>query len=330
MVASAATPVTVASFSELTIETEQRAPATVVSQNAPELAAEISARIEELPLLVGDTVNPGDLVARLDCRLYMARGNAARAQLRELRARHRYALSQLKRARDLKANRSVSEETLEQRQSDLNSLAALVDAQEQEIVQADLQVERCQVRAPFAAVVTARLADVGSLAAPGTPLVKLTQLDTLEISAHLRESEVNELQQANAIWFAYQGTRYPAELRTVVPAVDTRKRTREARLRFIAAAAPTGAGGRLIWRDVQPRVPAELLVRRDNKLGIFQINDGKAHFVPLSGAREGEPARATLAPDSLIVIDGRQRIVDSDDIEIVPPSDNRQAPQDNR
>lgn len=322
LAATAATPVTVKPFSDLAITAEQRAPATVEALNAPELAAEISARLEELPVLVGTKVTLGGLVARLDCRLYRSQANAARAQLEELDARRRFAASQLKRARNLKANRSVSEETLDQRRSELNSLTALSAVQEQAIVQADIQVNRCEVRAPFPAVVTARLADVGSLAIPGTPLVKLTQLDTLEISAHLRQSEVVDLERTMAVWFAYQGVRYPVRLRTTVAVVDEHKRTREARLTFVAATAPVGASGRLIWQDTQTRLPAELLVRRDDQLGIFQVNDGKAHFTPLSGAREGEPAPAALTPNTLVVIEGRQRIVDEDDVEIVARSND--------
>ena len=317
LIADAATPVTVASVADLAILAEQHAPATVVPQNAPSLAAEISARIEAMPVRVGDKVSAGDTMARLDCRLYRSRADGARAQLRELEARRRYASSQLSRARNLQENHSVSEETLDLRRSDLSSLAALVSAQEQAIVQADIHTDQCEVTAPFAAVVTARLAAVGDLAAPGTPLLKLTQLDNLEISAELRSSETEALAQANAVWFAYEGKRYPAQLRSVVPVVDARQHTLEARLTFVSTAAPAGAGGRLVWQDAHTRLPAALLVRREDRLGVFRVAAGKAHFQPLAGAREGEPARAALAPDTLIVVDGRQRIVDQDDVEII-------------
>jgi RND family efflux transporter MFP subunit len=310
-------PVTVRPLGGLLQVDERNVPAAVLAQNAPELAAELTARVLALPARVGDRVAAGDLLVRLDCRLFESQLAAARAGLVELEARRRFAADQLARARDLKQKRSISDEIVEQRQSELASLAAQVAVQQQAIVQDELQVEHCEVRAPFAAVVTARLANVGGLASPGTPLVRLVQLDALEVSAELREAEADELARLSAAWFEYLGARYAVTLRRLLPVVDTRTRTREARLEFSAESAPPGAAGRLVWQAARRLVPAALLVRRGDRLGVFSVNAGRAHFHPVPGAVEGQPAAVDLPPDTAIVIDGRQGLSDGAAVEAV-------------
>lgn len=315
---NAALPVTTRPLSEVLIEPVHSTPATVVARNAPALAAQISARVTAIPVRVGDRVATGDLVAQLDCRLPESLLAAAQAGLRDLEAQRRFAASQLERARDLKKSRSISDETLDQRQRDLSSLQAQLAAQQQAVVQAELQVEHCAVRAPFAAVVTARLADVGALADPGTPLVRLVQLDANEVSAELRAAEAADLVGAATTWFEYLGERHAVRLRRLLEVVDTRKRTREARLEFTGMGAPAGAAGRLVWQQAARLVPAELPVRRNGTLGLFYMNDGRAYFHPLPGALEGRAAPTTLPPDTLLIIDGRQRVNAGDTVAPAP------------
>ena len=202
-------PIRIQPLGELLRKSEFSAPATVEPLNAPSLAAEISARIETIPVHIGDQVVKGDVLVELDCRSHRSKLQAAQAGLQRIEAQLNFADDQLKRAKDLKAKRSISEELLDQRRMEL--LVARADRQNQQelIRQAQLDVERCTVSAPFESVVTERLAQVGGLASPGTPLLNLVQLDDLEVSAELRGSEANGLKQVQTVNFDYAGNRYP-------------------------------------------------------------------------------------------------------------------------
>ena len=70
------------------------------------------------------------------------------------------------------------------------------------------------------------------------------------------------------------GERYPLRLRRLPPVVDSRTRTRQARLEFTGAQAPAGSAGRLRWEAQAAYLPPELLVRRDGGLGVFLLDDG--------------------------------------------------------
>jgi RND family efflux transporter MFP subunit len=321
--ASAATPVTTSLLGELLIPVEHSAPATLLAQNSPDLAAEVSARVDAIEVRVGDIVAADQPLVRLDCRLLDAALDANRALLRQLDSQQRFARSQLTRANDLKRRNSISDEELERRQSELDSLQAQLAAQRARLAQSEIQVGHCLVRAPFRAVISARLASVGDLATPGTPLLRLVQLDDLELSAQLRDQEAAGLAAGTRYWFEYQDRRVPARLRRLLPVVDSITRSREARLSIDADGLPAGAAGRLVWQAPQPAVPAEYLVRRQGRLGLFLLQDGKAHFHVLPDALEGQPAGVSLPATRLVIVQGRHGLEDGDP---VTPADANQGP----
>lgn len=312
-------PVTVLPLSHITIHPEHSAPATVESLNNADLSAEVTARVSAIPARVGDRVEAGDVLVRLDCRDHESRLAAQQATLLQLQAQQRLAGNQLDRARNLNRDRNISEEEVDRRNTDLAALDAQLKAQAEGVRQAELNVERCTVRAPFPAVVAARLTDVGSLANPGSTLIRLVQLDKLEVVAQVRPDEAFESTAADQLEFVYLGKRYPLAVRRVLPVVDPATRTVEIRLEFIREAAPSGASGRLAWRSPGAYLPADLLVRRGNILGVFVLVDGRASFHPVSQAMEGRPARIDLPPNSLIIAEGRQRLQDGDAVRIIEP-----------
>ena len=267
-----------------------------------------SARRSGLAAAIGSWHH--DRAAELDCRDHRSRLAAQQAALRQLEAQHRLAASQLERARSLRERRGASEEDVEQRETEPLGLDAKLASQREAIVQAQLNVDRCAIRAPYRAAVTARLGDEGTLAAPGTHLLRIVQTDALELGAQLRTDEVQDIRSAASMAFDAQGERYLVELRRTVPVIDPRTRTVEIRLTFSERAPPPGTAGRLVWRSATAHVPADLLVRRNGTLGVFVASDGAAQFRALPGAQEGQPAAVDLPPDTRIVVAGRERLGD--------------------
>jgi RND family efflux transporter MFP subunit len=323
---AATVPVTTAVLGELLEQPQNSAPATVIARSSPSLSAEINARIKAIPVRVGDIVSAGELLVQLDCREYDSLLAAAAAGLQQLASERDFSAAQLRRAEGLKLKKGISDEGVEQRQSELQSYIARYRMQEEAQRQARLQVERCQIRSPFKAVVVERLADSGGLATVGTAIVKIVQLDDIEVSARLRQQETASLQHSAAIWFHYLGKRYALELRSIVPVIDALTRTREARLRFSGDGAPAGAAGRLQWQGGSPQLPASYLVRRGGELGLFYSAGGVARFHALPGAVEGQPAAVDLPLDTPLIVQGRQRLSDGDDISVMPQAEKPVQP----
>ena len=304
-------------LSDLLRQPEFSVPASVRPLNAPSLAAEISGRVESIPVRVGDQVAAGTVLVKLDCRYHQSRLQANKAQLKRIEAQLSFANTQLERNQALNKKKTISDEVLDQSRTNLLSAQADLEDQREQIRQAEIDVERCVITSPFDAIVTARLAHEGGLASPGTPLLNVVQLSDPEVSAELSSAEAASLENAQALRFSYDVSNYALQLQHLLPVVDERTRTREARLVFKQAAAPIGAAGRLVWQGRSDELPADYLVRRDQRLGIFLVEGGIARFHALADAREGQPVRIDVDPEKLLVTDGRQRLQDGDTIEVL-------------
>ena len=288
------------------------APATVVARNQPRLAAEIDARIIELPTAVGDRVRQGDVIARLDCRSYQSLLAAAEAALKRAGSQQRFAEEQLERARNLSKKKSISAELLGQRRTDLAVAAAESTARQEAVTRANIDVQNCELRAPFDAVVTERPGSVGSFVTRGSPIIGLLEIAGQEVSAALRHEQMEGVENAASLVFESNGTQHPVRLRALLPSADPVARTREARLVFDAEPPVTGSAGRVFWRGRRALLPADYLVRRKGGLGVFVMEQGRARLVGLPDAQDGRPVLIELPPDTLLISEGRQGLNDGD------------------
>lgn len=288
-----------------------QAPAQAISRQEAEIAAEVSARIMALPFDVGSSVRAGDVVVQLDARDAELALKQASATLAQAVARHRQGQANLRRAKELAAQRFISEEGLVQRRTELATLAADVAAARAGRAAAQRQVEKCTLRAPFDAVVHARPATLGELAAPGAPLITLWQAGDVEVAARIQAADATQLVPDTTGVFEASSGRYPVKLRILSPLIDRGTRTVEARFAFTGKASPAGDDGRLRWESAQRnQIASGLLVRRKGEIGVFVTEAGKARFVVLPGAEEGRPASVPEDFDKalMIVTKGQQAL----------------------
>ncbi len=297
-------------FSELAIHPLREASAQVVSLNLARIAAEVPARIDNIPVEPGQRIARNAVVARLDCTDLKIAAQRAQASLESAQARLKLAQQQFQRSRELATRNFISNDALEAKQTDVAVVAAEVRLNQATHAAAQRDVGKCTLRSPFPAIVEARLAQVGELASAGTPIVQLWDTSRLQLAAQVQAADAAQLARAAPV-FLSQGTDYPVKLLRVSPAMNPAARTREARFGFPRTPPAPGASGVLRWRDPDPYLPADFITRRGQQLGVFVADNGRARFVALPGAQEGRPASAAALPAStLVVTDGRFALQD--------------------
>ncbi len=302
---AAATPVTVVVLGEIALNPEITAQAQVTSRNISKISAEISARIESLPVEPGQRIARGKVVARLDCRDARIALQQSQAQLATSDARLKLSEQQLKRNEELASKNFISGDALDQRRTEVNVIRAERQLSLSQVQAAQRNVAKCVMTSPFDAVVESKLANVGELASPGTPLMTLWDMGGLEVSADVQQQDADSLARASSIMFESAEISFPLRLKRISPAQDTSARTREARLTFAAELPHPGASGRIKWRSTDRYLPAEYVLQRDGQHGLFIAEGGNARFIPLPHAQEGRPARVDLPPDTRVIRDGR-------------------------
>ncbi len=302
--------VTVKPLAEVAVHPERDAAAQVVSLNESRISAEIAGRIEAVPVEVGQRLDKGAVIARIDCRDHELARDRARPALAAVRARLALAEQQLSRAQELSAQGFFAEEALAARTTEVEVLRAERAQAEVQLATAERAVDKCVVRSPFPAIVRERLGRVGELAAPGTPLAALVDAGRIEVAAQVQARDTASLERAAAVRFLGPRGALPVALERISPAIDPQTRTVDARLRFTGAAAAPGASGRIAWRDSDAYVAPELVVRRAGRLGVFVDDAGTARFHALADAQEGRPARVDLPAGVRIVVQGQLALKD--------------------
>ena len=324
--AGAAHVVTSQPLSELLQSAQHEAPAAVVSLNESRIASEMTSVVRAIPVQVGEVVDAGATLVELDRRdaqLALERAQAAQAAAQ---ARIRLAEFQLQRARELHKRNFASADTLTQRETELALAQAERASAVAQAATAQRDLDKCTVRAPYPAIVHERSAQLGELAVPGTPLVTLIDVSHVEVSAQVQPKDSASLQAADDIRFIATSGAHALRLSRISPAVDRSTRTQEARLLFVAAAAAPGTEGVLRWHAEARLLPAELLSRRNGRLGVFVAEDNTARFVVLEQAQEGRPAPVSLAPATRIIIDGRFSLQDGQRITAAHSDSRTTAP----
>lgn len=283
--------------------------AIVVPRHDSLLAAEVAAVVAAVEVEVGDRVERGDVLLRLDARDATLQRDQAQAQRQAAAARADLASRRRQRGEELAPQGHIAaDELLALRSADAAAEADLALA-EAALALAKRQLDKTVLRAPFSGEVLARHAQVGAMASPGQALLRLVGSDG-EVEAALPAELAAGFEAGSSYVFDYAGRDYPLTVARVGGVVNPSARTRIARLQFTAAAAPSGSSGQLRWREPGFALPAELLVERGGHLGVFLVDNGVARFHALPGALPGRGAALDLPASSRVVTAGQQSLQD--------------------
>lgn len=147
---------------------------TLEAERQVKLITEEEGRIAELPVHEGDRVTQGQLLLRLNDSLL-------KAELKKAQAQRQQASLDLRRLQKLQRSRVVSDDELARARTALDVAKA-----DEELLQTHLTHTR--ITAPFAGIVSARLADTGDAVARFTHVLTLT--DNSRLLAKLQLSEL--------------------------------------------------------------------------------------------------------------------------------------------
>ena len=196
---------------------------------------------------------------------------------------------------------------MNQQETDVSTANAQVRSAKADLASARRNIKKCLIQAPFKAIIKERLGQVGEIATPGAALVRVLDASRIEVSARIQPNDAEELESSKTIVFDSRDGQLPLKLRRIVPALDQRERSQEARFRFQKDSALPGAPGRVVWKSPQAHLPPDL---------VFVAANGKALFIPIPQAQEGRPVPVNLAPEAAIIIGGRYQLQNGDTVSI--------------
>jgi HlyD family secretion protein len=191
------------------------------------VGAEIGGeRLVEVPVEIGDRVERGQLLARIDSDNVTAALEQARAAVAESEALLAEARADAERARQSQGTAALSAQQSDQYLSAEQTALARLDAARARVRSEGLRLSRTQVRAPVAGIVASLNATQGSLVQPGDELLRLIRDSRLEWRAEVPATELARLEPSGlARIIAPNGTSVNGRIRRIAPTVDARTLT---------------------------------------------------------------------------------------------------------
>jgi RND family efflux transporter MFP subunit len=312
-VAAQGTAPTVQPLQAVAVYPQREVPAQVVARNQAKVAAQVGGVIAQWHADVGQRVPKGALLAQIDATDLTLALAQAQAQLNTAQAQLALAQNQQKRAQQLTAQGFYSQEALNQSQTQQQVALAQVNAAKAQRDLAQRQLSKTRITSPFAAEVTQRFAQTGETIAAGTALFVLSEVTAPELWAELSTEQAESLRrvgQAELI-VGQRSSALPLKSLRISQSANATTRTHSLRLSLNSTSGPApGSSAQLRWRERDAFVPADMVVRRSQGLGIFTVQAGQAVFHVLPHAQEGQPARVTLPASTAVVTQGQQRLQD--------------------
>lgn len=202
-----------------------------------DVGTQVSGQLKRILVDIGDSVTKGQLLAEIDPRVYQAQLeageahlNSLRAQLNQQKAAAVLADQNLKRNQNLIAANAVSQQALQETESEAAVARAQVDsinAQIQE-TESNLKASRTnlgytKIYAPMAGTVTTLPTKEGqTLNANQTAptVLQVANLDTMTVRAQVAEADISRLKENMPAYFTTLGNneqRWTGKVRQILP-----------------------------------------------------------------------------------------------------------------
>ena len=299
--ANAPAPETVSGVNLITVERATvpdyvEAVGTVRAVQSAQLASQVMGTITTINVREGDRVRRGEVLVSIDAAQQHAAYQSASAGLQAsdqsiAAADADYALADatMKRYQMLYDKKSVSPQEYDEVKTRLAAAQARRDAAhagraqaEAAVSEANTSVGFTRIRAPFDGVVTAKLVDAGTLAAPGVPLLVVDDPSRFRLEVQVDESQIGAV---------HLGAEFPVKIDAlgnqpisgkvaqVVPAADPSSRSFTVKIDLPAnPSLRSGLFGRALFPLGQRQaivVPQSSLLRRGQLDGVYVVgNDG--------------------------------------------------------
>jgi len=252
---------------------------TVEAVNEATVSAQTSGRITQILVDVNDFVDAGAVIVRLTDSEQRAALRRAEAVLQEAQARSQEAQTEFDRISGMYENETVSRARFDQANANQEAAKARLESARAGVAAAREQLEYCQVKAPYAGIVSKRHVEVGESVVPGKPLMSGLSLQAVRVRVDVPQGMVDPIRKIGKAGVYVGDHRIEGASLTFFPVADPATNTFRIRVNlpdnevvlypgmFVKVGFIVGETSRLL-------VPAEAIVQRSELTALYVV-DGK-------------------------------------------------------
>jgi membrane fusion protein, multidrug efflux system len=240
--------VTVANPTKRTVVDHDEYVGRFVAIDSVEVRARVSGYLEQVHFTDGQIVKQGDLLFTIDRRPFQNTLDQARANLVTAKSNLTYTEGDLARGQQLVRDRTIAEQTFEQRAQAKRNAEASVAANEAAVRQAELDLQFTELRAPVTGRIGDRRVSPGNLVAggttagTGTTTLLATIMSTDPIRFEFTFDEASFLRYQRLAKENQNGESWGAATPVMLKLIDEKDFTHQGRMDFVDNAIDRASG----------------------------------------------------------------------------------------
>jgi membrane fusion protein (multidrug efflux system) len=260
---------------------------TISPNEQVDLQSEVPGKIIRIFFREGAAVNKGMLLVKIN-------DSELRAQLARAGARKELAVAKETRQRTLREKDAVSQAEYDVALNELRSAEA-------DIALIRAQIEKTELRAPFAGTVGLRYVSEGSNIVPSTKIASLNNINPVKVDFSVPEKYFNIVRPGSLITFTIQGAEgeYNAKVYAVEPKIDRETRTLQVRALCSNGSGKIFPGAFAEIKLVLARVNGALMVPTEAVIPEMQ---GKKVFIVKNGKAESRKIEVGIRTDKQVQV----------------------------
>ena len=249
------------------------------------ISTRVMGRINSILVKAGDRVSKGQLLATISAEDMQAKRAQTNAMIAEAEASLASAQKDFDRFTNLFKEQSATAKEVDNVTLQYNSAKSRVEAAKQMRNEVNAMLSYSSLTAPFAGVVTQKLAEAGSLASPGMPVLTIEQTGILQVSATVAESDIASIKLGDVANLEVKSTGKKLQGKIIqlnpssqftggqyivkisIPEAD--KKDLYAGM-FVSVSIPVTGAATAVNNDMI-LVPASAIIHRDELTGIYTL-----------------------------------------------------------
>ena len=315
------TPVTATPVIHDTVIITEEAMGWIETKVNPEVAAEVSGRIQEIFVDTGQIVKAGSTMLTIDSEEQKLEKKALQSEVDRLEALIANQKRTLERHRNLLAKKSISQERFDDAEVKLITLGEQLEGAKSRLADNKRRMAKTSVLAPVAGWIEKRYVSEGAFVEEGTPLFLLVTDQFLRIVLPFPENVATSLaigQQVRLTSPLSHERVIEATINQIRPAVNIQSRAIEViiYLENPGSWRPGGTINGTVTINQHENgllVPSRAVVRRPAGKVVYQIENNIAHQRQVAtGQRQGDLVEITsgLSGNEGIIVDGAGFLTD--------------------
>jgi RND family efflux transporter MFP subunit len=301
------------------------------------VAPKVSGRIMRLSKRIGDWVDRGEVIAKIDDAEYQqavleadANLRIARANLAEIESQFELAKQELERVQSLQEKGIASPSELDAAVSNYDALKSRIKLAQAQVEQRQAALNSARIRLGYTVLkgtepgfVGERFADEGSLLAPNSPVVSVIGIDTVIVRTTVMERVYGSIglgQPAEIEVDAFPGRVFSGAVSRIAPMLNEESRVAQMEV-VVENESLTLKPGMfcrvnvtLAEKDSAQVVPARAIVTRGGETGVFVVRGDEpvASYVPVELGISTQEKCEILRPkiEGLVVTLGQHLLED--------------------